>query len=205
MDVYIDHYLVLGLPSGEKGTKISYKDITKAYKIKALELHPDKKPNDPNAVINFQNLQASYEILKDENCRKKFDADLIRHNYYDNKQDRQHAAFEKRVRKRAAAAFKEREKKRAATIYEEREKKRAAGNKVIIDDVRLKAEKEVSNPIRLNRRGVDKENVLKVFWTKGGLDYSERKLREIFEKFGEVEDVIMSFVYRGAGSHRDGY
>ncbi|KAI3847495.1 hypothetical protein MKX03_029202 [Papaver bracteatum] len=69
----IDHYVVLGLPSGDKGAKITDADIKKAYKNKALDLHPDKRPNDPNANINFQKLQSSYDILKDEIERKRFD------------------------------------------------------------------------------------------------------------------------------------
>lgn len=76
--VFIDHYLILGLPSGEEGIKFSDKEITKAYRLKALELHPDKRPNDPNAVTNFQNLQASYETLKNAITRKAFHEELIR-------------------------------------------------------------------------------------------------------------------------------
>ncbi|XP_031094337.1 dnaJ homolog subfamily C member 17-like [Ipomoea triloba] len=72
-----DHYAVLGLPPGEVGAKLSDKEIAKAYRIKALELHPDKRPNDPNAQTCFQKLKASYEILKDEKARKQFD-DLLR-------------------------------------------------------------------------------------------------------------------------------
>ncbi|KAL2521177.1 J domain-containing protein [Forsythia ovata] len=71
-----DHYAVLGLPSGEEGAKLSEKEITKAYRLKALELHPDKRPDDPNAHSNFQKLTTSYAILKDEIARKLFD-DLL--------------------------------------------------------------------------------------------------------------------------------
>ncbi|KAI3906159.1 hypothetical protein MKW92_041292, partial [Papaver armeniacum] len=73
----IDHYAVLGLPSGDQGAKLTDADIKKAYKTKARNLHPDKRANDPNATINFQKLQTSYDILKDERKRKCFD-DLLR-------------------------------------------------------------------------------------------------------------------------------
>ncbi|KAI3846909.1 hypothetical protein MKX03_016565 [Papaver bracteatum] len=68
----IDHYLVLGLPTGEQGEKLTDAEINKAYKTKALELHPDKRPDDPNATSNFLQLQSSYE--KDK--RKKLDERL---------------------------------------------------------------------------------------------------------------------------------
>ncbi|KAK9076918.1 hypothetical protein SSX86_005253 [Deinandra increscens subsp. villosa] len=74
---FIDHYLVLGLQSGKESFSISITQINKAYRSKALELHPDKRPNDPDAVALFQSLQASYEILKNENTRKAFDFDLM--------------------------------------------------------------------------------------------------------------------------------
>ncbi|TXG64920.1 hypothetical protein EZV62_011914 [Acer yangbiense] len=43
MDVDVNHYEVLGLPSGVEGAKLTEKEISKAYKLKALELHPDKR------------------------------------------------------------------------------------------------------------------------------------------------------------------
>lgn len=45
--------------------------------IKALELHPDKRPHDPHTHANFQSLKLSYEMLKDDKARKMFD-DLLR-------------------------------------------------------------------------------------------------------------------------------
>ncbi|XP_050367421.1 uncharacterized J domain-containing protein C17A3.05c-like [Argentina anserina] len=73
-----DHYRVLGLPSGKEGTKLNEITIKKAYKAKALQLHPDKRPNDPNAKDKFQRLQSSYAILIDPKSRKEFDASLLR-------------------------------------------------------------------------------------------------------------------------------
>lgn len=70
MDVSVDHYRVLGLPSGEE------RDIT-AYKLKALELHLDNQPDDSDAHANFQKLESSYEILKDDKARKLSD-DLLK-------------------------------------------------------------------------------------------------------------------------------
>ncbi|KAF3457754.1 hypothetical protein FNV43_RR02413 [Rhamnella rubrinervis] len=73
MDMDVDHYSVLGLPSGEEGAELTEIEISRAYKAKALELHPDKRPHDPDAHSNFQKLKSSYDILKDEKARKLFD------------------------------------------------------------------------------------------------------------------------------------
>ncbi|XP_059631033.1 protein CAJ1-like [Cornus florida] len=73
----VDHYRVLGLPSGEEGAMLSEEEIKKAYRLKALELHPDKRRDDPDAHANFQQLNTSYGILKDKNTRKLFDNFLL--------------------------------------------------------------------------------------------------------------------------------
>ncbi|GER35905.1 DNAJ heat shock N-terminal domain-containing protein, partial [Striga asiatica] len=73
----VNHYTVLGLPSGEESAGLTDQEINKAYRSKARELHPNKRPNDPNAHANFLKLQTSYEVLKDEKARKLFD-ELLR-------------------------------------------------------------------------------------------------------------------------------
>ncbi|KAK9938571.1 hypothetical protein M0R45_015300 [Rubus argutus] len=75
--VLYDHYSLLGLPSGEEGTKLDEIAIRKAYREKALQLHPDKRPNDPDANAEFQRLQSSYATLMDPQARKQFDSILI--------------------------------------------------------------------------------------------------------------------------------
>ncbi|KAL6146721.1 hypothetical protein ACLB2K_057399 [Fragaria x ananassa] len=80
MKVESDHYRVLDLPSGKEGIKLNDKQITKAYRRKALQLHPDKRPNDPNANAKFQRLQSSYATLMDPHARRVFNASLLRLN-----------------------------------------------------------------------------------------------------------------------------
>ncbi|GET91042.1 hypothetical protein, conserved [Leishmania tarentolae] len=48
-------------------------EIRKAYTRKALEMHPDKNPNDPNATIKFQELNKIYNVLSHENTRAMYD------------------------------------------------------------------------------------------------------------------------------------
>ncbi|CAG9826038.1 unnamed protein product [Diabrotica balteata] len=63
-----DFYQILGVSKSA-----SLHDIKKAYRKLAKELHPDKNQDDPNASQKFQDLGAAYEVLSDEDKRKKYD------------------------------------------------------------------------------------------------------------------------------------
>jgi DnaJ-class molecular chaperone len=49
------------------------KEIRVAFKKLALEKHPDKNPDDPGANDLFMKINRAYEILKDDETRKKYD------------------------------------------------------------------------------------------------------------------------------------
>ncbi|KAK2967167.1 hypothetical protein RJ640_005211 [Escallonia rubra] len=205
MDVEVDHYVILGLPSGEEGAKLSDKEISKAYRSKALELHPDKRLDDPNAHSNFQKLKTSYEILKDEKARKLFD-NLLRVKrvklQQQSKQNFKRQKLRSDLEERERAAFapdvttkaQDEEETIARKLKEEIARIRAMHSKKATSAApSFKKETTVRGKESTDggQSGVDKEKVLKVSWEKLGENYSAQKLKELLERFGGVEDVVI--------------
>uniref|UniRef100_A0A668AMF7 DnaJ homolog subfamily B member 11 n=1 Tax=Myripristis murdjan TaxID=586833 RepID=A0A668AMF7_9TELE len=63
-----DFYKILGVSKSA-----SIRDIKKAYRKLALQLHPDRNQDDPQAQDKFADLGAAYEVLSDEEKRKQYD------------------------------------------------------------------------------------------------------------------------------------
>jgi molecular chaperone DnaJ len=63
-----DYYQVLGVSADA-----SAKEITKAYRKLARELHPDQNPGDDAAEERFKEVSAAYDVLGDAERRKEYD------------------------------------------------------------------------------------------------------------------------------------
>jgi DnaJ-class molecular chaperone len=80
-----DPYKVLGVANDAEQAEIS-----QAYRKLAKELHPDLNPGDRTAEERFKTVSAAYQILKDPEQRKRYDAGEIdasgaekpQHRYY---------------------------------------------------------------------------------------------------------------------------
>jgi len=63
-----DYYRTLGVDKGA-----SAKEITKAYRKLARDLHPDQNPGDSVAEEKFKEVAAAYDVLGDDAKRKEYD------------------------------------------------------------------------------------------------------------------------------------
>ena len=167
-----------------------------------MELHPDKRPDDPQAQSNFQNLKTSYEILKDEKARKLFDEllrvkreQVHRKAQYDVKRRRMVSDLEEREwaanASDPASKAREEEERIAKKLKEEIARIRAMFANKRASSSRKEATETRRESVANSGGGLNKEKVLKVSWEKSGEDYTAEKLREVFAKFGEVEDVVI--------------
>jgi DnaJ family protein A protein 2 len=65
-----NHYKVLGLDIADNP---SQHEIKKAYKKMAMEYHPDKNKDNPDAEEKFKEISNAYDVLSDENKRRIYD------------------------------------------------------------------------------------------------------------------------------------
>lgn len=65
---FIDYYKIMGIPKDAPQAEIS-----KAYKRRARQFHPDLHPDDPKAKAKFQALNEANAVLSDPEKRKKYD------------------------------------------------------------------------------------------------------------------------------------
>jgi molecular chaperone DnaJ len=63
-----DYYKILGVAK-----TATDKEITRAYRKLAKQLHPDANPNDPSAESRFKDVSAAYDVLGDAAKRKDYD------------------------------------------------------------------------------------------------------------------------------------
>ena len=151
------HFKVLGVSS-----ECSEKELKKAYKSKALELHPDKNPS-PEASQKFSAVKQAYEALMNPQVRK---AQALKAEAYKQRQQRDSSARE-RVKK-----FREELRKREQEAQQPK------------TTPQTKRERPQDLPEETISR-----NAVKVKWTKGN-SYTKDLLFRVLCEFGPISKVV---------------
>src|SRR5437588_10548574 len=68
MAIKRDYYEVLGVSRSASG-----EELKRAYRKLALQYHPDRNPNDPQAETRFKEINEAYEVLSDSSKRQRYD------------------------------------------------------------------------------------------------------------------------------------
>lgn len=220
-----DLYAVLRLD--DAGPHVVQARIRKAYRRRALELHPDKRGEDPVAAAEFQKLQQAYDILSDEKARASYDElQRVRKERVEN-QSRQSEKRQKMMRD-LVEKEKAHEREQKAKSQEEDVQRRLKAEIARItkargrqfkgpasfdqgESAKFDSPQQFKGPpsseqgksagaraeVTPQSSGVEAssaERTLKASWTclEGGAgDYSASRLKEIFEEFGVVEDLVV--------------
>ena len=72
-----DYYEILGVAKGADAG-----EIKKAYRKMAMKYHPDQNPDNKEAEAKFKEINAAYDVLKDD--QKRADYDRFGHSAFEN-------------------------------------------------------------------------------------------------------------------------
>lgn len=160
--------------------------IKKAYRRKALQCHPDKNPDDPDAARKFHELSKVLEILTDTIARAAYDKvlkgkkeALLRHKKLDSKRQKLKEELEEREKQtnlKKSAAFE---------LKQEIERLRKEGSKAVDEEVQYVLRK-VQESLNQTTSG-NSTFRLKVKWSASKNDtsnggYNEEMLHRFLSK-----------------------
>lgn len=181
-------------------TSSSVSEIKKAYRRKALECHPDKNPDNPNAAEEFRRLSKILEILTDEAARAVYDKVLkgrkeaaLRHSELDSKRRKLKEDLEAREKQASGTYRKKTEEQELMEVIARLNKE---GSRLVQEEM------ELVN--RLAKKEVDSStHRIKIKWkaskgddTNGG--YTKELLQKFLQKYGDIEGLVMSKKNGGA-------
>src|SRR5512143_2887319 len=65
---YKDYYKILGVERSANAD-----DVRKAYRKLAMQYHPDRNPDNPQAEEKFKEINEAYQVLSDSQKRARYD------------------------------------------------------------------------------------------------------------------------------------
>ncbi|KAJ2019642.1 hypothetical protein IWW57_005083 [Coemansia sp. S610] len=193
MDSDIDVYELLGV-----SVEASDKELTKAYRVKALQHHPDKNRNNPNAAKLFHDIKAAYDMLSDPQLRSDYD-------------DKRRALLAKRQRLDALSSQRKRMKSQLEKDERDARHSRDQERARMHDEAarfRDETRRDEARRDKQMREHVQREEVMeevdemdrsvRVRWS--GATHDRESLARVFAVFGELEEVAVAPSHSGRQS-----
>ncbi|KAG0199540.1 hypothetical protein BGX28_007236 [Mortierella sp. GBA30] len=201
----LDWYSVLGVDR-----TATTKEITRAYRLKALKVHPDKNP-DPNAAKIFHELSQAYDLLLDPAARAAFDNllnvkvqareradkyDSARRKMKEDLESRENA-FRKQQQDEKAAALRmhyemERLKKENIKKREEREAEllRQADQLTEAAAAARQAARDGKYQTTIFSEATSLDTTLRLKWKKKKYTFESEDLIDIFKNYGTIDSCL---------------
>ncbi|KAJ1742645.1 hypothetical protein LPJ78_002267 [Coemansia sp. RSA 989] len=193
MDPKIDLYELLGI-SSEAGEK----EITKAYRVKALQYHPDKNRDRPDAAQLFHDIKAAYDLLTDPKQRSDYDA---KRRVSIAKRQRQNALSSQRKRMKSELERAELQARNMQNERKQRESQNVQNEAARFREEMFKAEWRHDKEMRKHMQEIHKmehdeeddelDRTIRIKWDDK-LDYSQQSLTKVFSSFGQLEEVVVA-------------
>ncbi|KAG0250558.1 DnaJ (Hsp40), sub C, member 17 [Mortierella polycephala] len=196
-EAQLDWYAVLGVER-----TATTKEITKAYRLKALKVHPDKNP-DPNAAKIFHELSQAYDLLLDPAARAAFDNllnvkvqakertdkyDTVRKKMKEDLENRENAFKRQQQDEKAAALRMQYEMER---LKQENSKKRAEREAELLRQADQLAEAAATaRQAARDEEASSLDTTLKVKWKKKKHAFESGSLKDIFTSYGIVDSCL---------------
>ncbi|KAG0166467.1 DnaJ (Hsp40), sub C, member 17 [Apophysomyces sp. BC1034] len=187
-DSDVDYYELLGIEITS-----TTKEITKAYRKKALSVHPDKNPS-PDAAALFHALSEAHELLRNEQSRAVYDrlykARLDRKKkQYEMDSKRRKAQEDLEARESQAKKAKMDEKQAEAQFQAELARLRAEGAKRRQEDWK---EETPNAPEEEIPETTELDCSLKLKWKRKKHALTPDDLQTLLNPIGKVDTVVMT-------------
>ncbi|KAI8147070.1 hypothetical protein BJV82DRAFT_597611 [Fennellomyces sp. T-0311] len=173
------------------------KEIKKAYRLKALELHPDKNPS-PDAGALFHTLSQAYEVLQDEKAKASYDQllkakleRLKKQTEMDSKRRAAKADLEER--EMAAKKAKSDQDQAEAQYYAELARIRAEGAKRREE---WREEEKAAEPEKIPEP-TELDCALKIKWKRKKHTFTEDDLEKLLNPIGKVDTIAIAEKKKG--------
>ncbi|CAF0920127.1 unnamed protein product [Rotaria sordida] len=184
----LDLYELFGL-----NETCSTKELTTAFRRKALKCHPDKYPNNNEKKEHFLLIKRALELLTDKQAREAYDAcrkqkkhQQERLSQMDDKRKKFKQDLERNEKKASQTTTTIINKSNTNKLRAEIERLRREGNRLVDEEL-----EKLHNMFEQDKQKISSNHVnIIVKYNPNTKPYTDDELRQIFSKYGNISTIV---------------